>query len=48
MPAPAEPTAPGEALPKPLAADGKPSLLGLDVPSLATILARLEPATNGS
>ena len=45
MPAPAEPTTAGEALPKPLAADGKPSLLGLDVPSLATILARLEPAT---
>ena len=45
MPAPAEPTAPGEALPKPLAADGKPSLLGLDVAALAAMLARLEPAT---
>ncbi len=32
-------------LPKPLAEDGKPSLIGLDVEALATVIAALEPAT---
>jgi 23S rRNA (adenine2503-C2)-methyltransferase len=36
---------PAAGLPKPLAADGKPSLIGLDVEALATIIAALEPAT---
>jgi len=35
----------GASLPKPLAADGKPSLIGLDVPALTLIVAALEPGT---
>ena len=51
MPVPAEPAtidlAPpaAVALPRPLALDGKPSLIGLDADALATIVAVLEPAT---
>ena len=51
MPAPTEPistdrAAPGAmALPKPLAADGKSSLIGLDVEGLGTVIAAVQPAT---
>jgi 23S rRNA (adenine2503-C2)-methyltransferase len=47
MPAPTEPVEPNGPPPRPapLAADGKPSLIGLDVAALAAIVAALEPAT---
>jgi 23S rRNA (adenine2503-C2)-methyltransferase len=52
MPAPTEPIGAERAaaaaampLPKPLAADGKSSLIGLDVDGLATVIATVQPAT---
>ncbi len=51
MPAPTEPidtetTVPAAmTLPKPLAADGKSSLIGLDVDGLATVIAAVQPAS---
>ena len=51
MPAPTEPISTERAAPaamallKPLAADGKSSLIGLDVDGLATVIAAIQPAT---